>query len=246
MRKFSYLISNFSRLNIKDKKIIKHVNLKKVFDNELNALLRLDHKYIIKYNIVNIESGIFEFPYYENGDLISYLIHKSRTIGIKDTFTDYIREIKPVCKKISLAIEHCHSNNVIHCDIKPDNIVLDNSFNPILIDFGNAFLTDIDRFDGSTLGTYGYSAPELPNGKIGSYTDIYSLGCLFNTIFYHNLPFFLANGEINYKEYKNSNQQVPENIRDLIINMLDPVYEKRPTIKDILQTSFMEEIILEE
>jgi len=245
MRQFSYLISQLGRLKIYDGRITKCVYYKKFFNNELNALFRLNHKYIIKYNLVNIDSSIFEFPYYEKGDLIEYLKRKNRTVGIKETHTDYVNKIKPLCKKIALAIEHCHSKQVIHCDIKPDNIVLDNSFNPILIDFGHAFLLDQDVFDGVMIGTSGYSSPELRQGKIGYYNDVYSLGVVFHTLFYHKLPFMLPckNIDIDNSYYQ---RQVPYDIENLIINMLDPIYENRPTIQEVLDTPVMKEVILEE
>ncbi len=59
--------------------------------------------------------------------------------------------------QILVALRHVHEKNVIHRDIKPDNIMLDKDQNAILIDFGLAGFNN-----GKTrLGTPGYMAPEI-------------------------------------------------------------------------------------
>lgn len=245
MRTFRSLSSHISELRIIGDNITKFVRVKEYFNNELDALFLLNHPYIIKYNLVNPATNVFEFPYYKNGNLIDYIISKSKVVGLSQSHHDYIEHIKPMCKKILYALEHCHLNNVLHCDIKPDNIVLDEKFNPILIDFGHAFILGRDTFNGQKKGSMGYIPPELSKYKIGTYTDIYSLGMLFHTMFYHKLPLIMPCGNIdmNSEYYR---RQVPYAIENLIIEMLDPIYENRPSIEDILQTPVITEIILEE
>lgn len=81
------------------------------------------------------------------------------------------------------AISECHSTGVVHRDIKPDNILVDKTFRPVILDFG---CCQLDEGTALTLtdegiGTRNYMAPECESGSAGQVTekaDIYSLGKL--------------------------------------------------------------------
>lgn len=81
------------------------------------------------------------------------------------------------------AVSSCHSKDVVHRDIKPDNILVDERFRPVILDFG---CCQLDQDSALTLadegvGTRNYMAPECESGSEGQVTekaDIYSLGKL--------------------------------------------------------------------
>jgi len=86
------------------------------------------------------------------------------------------------------SIEHLHSNNIMHRDIKPDNIILRNkkdNTSIVLVDFGLATYTNVEEYIFKRCGTPGFAAPEVINGssqgivKYSSKCDIFSVGCLF-------------------------------------------------------------------
>ena len=95
-------------------------------------------------------------------------------------------------KKILSALEYVHERSLLHCDIAPDNILVDDTGEPKLIDFGAARLLEIGvgaRNSGPLVIKDGYSPHELyfNSGNSGQWTDIYSLGatlvhCLTGTI----------------------------------------------------------------
>lgn len=90
-------------------------------------------------------------------------------------------EVRRVLLAVLDALAHAHARGVVHCDIKPANIVA-SSAGPILTDFGLALLDGpLEIVDDSTLvGTPAYMAPEQIRGdlhRMGPWTDLYSLGC---------------------------------------------------------------------
>ena len=85
---------------------------------------------------------------------------------------------------ISHALEYAHEHNVIHRDVKPANILMTETGEPMLSDFGIAKILELE--EGQTLtetgvgiGTPEYMAPEQGSGKVDERADIYSLGVIF-------------------------------------------------------------------
>ncbi len=94
--------------------------------------------------------------------------------------------------EIGNALEEAHANGIIHCDIKPHNILLTESGKAKVTDFGIARAinssTVIDK--QSILGSVHYLSPEQAAGdKITAKTDIYSLGIVLYEMLTHHLPF---------------------------------------------------------
>ena len=102
---------------------------------------------------------------------------------IKDELPDKKDAIKYILN-ICEALKFLHSLNIIHRDIKPQNIIIDNDDQAVLIDLQAARnITDKKKTDTINLGTVGYAAPE----QYGLHqsippTDIYALGVLLNEL----------------------------------------------------------------
>ncbi len=95
-----------------------------------------------------------------------------------------LRRAAILVKQIALALDYAHGQGILHRDIKPDNVMLDEEGEPHLMDFGLARIeeseADLTR-DGAVMGTPSYMSPEQCLGKqsvLGPATDQYSLGCL--------------------------------------------------------------------
>ena len=87
------------------------------------------------------------------------------------------------------ALAYAHEMRVIHCDIKPDNVILFPECHARLADFGIAKVALRTRtIMGSGQGTVGYIAPEQAMGKPSFRSDVFSMGLLINRMFAGELP----------------------------------------------------------
>lgn len=104
------------------------------------------------------------------------------------------RTVLALLRQVCAAVAYAHAQLVVHCDLKPSNVLVDHSGRPVLLDFGIARLLEGSSADGlpSTASlrarafTPGFSSPEQERGEaIGTAADVFSLGrvleCLLGT-----------------------------------------------------------------
>lgn len=157
------------------------------FRRESRSIARLNHPNIV---------GVYQFG--ELGDLyymaMAYIEGRDLRMYIRDYATR--RQVLPfeftlnVMKGIGSALDYAHSRGVIHRDVKPSNIMIDDEGLPVLTDFGLALKSDEGTL-GDTFGSAHYIAPEqaISSAKATPQSDIYSLGvCLFEMLT-GNVPF---------------------------------------------------------
>jgi len=147
----------------------------KRFEREARALAQLTHPNIVAV----IDYGEYEDAPYLVMEYIQSGTLKART-GKPMPYQDAARLLAPIAD----ALRYAHQHNTIHRDVKPANILIDESGHPMLSDFGIAKILGVDETTSLTgtnvgIGTPEYMAPEQWNNKVVPQTDMYSLGVVF-------------------------------------------------------------------
>ncbi|ORX85195.1 Pkinase-domain-containing protein [Anaeromyces robustus] len=135
--------------------------------------------------------------YFEDKDNY-YLITKQHGFGI-DLF-DYIEfnkeipeeKIKKMFYQICKSIQFLHHNNIVHRDIKDENIIVDEDCNTELIDFGSSSHYNKKQTFDTFCGTIDYASPEVLTGHpyVGPPQDVWALGILLYILIYKENPFY--------------------------------------------------------
>ncbi len=108
----------------------------------------------------------------------------------------YIREIRIIVKQIAMGLNAFHRMEMLHQDLKPENIMIDTNGVVKIIDFGSvkiagiAEITPLESNEENVLGTLNYTAPEYHLGqRAGVKSDLYSLGVITYEMINGALPF---------------------------------------------------------
>jgi hypothetical protein len=149
------------------------------FVREAQLLARLRHR-----NIVGVH-GLGRFPAGGFFMVMEYV----DGVDLQDRVRQgpvTIRDAVAIMEQVASAAEHAHENGIIHCDLKPGNVLIDGDLSVTVTDFGFAYLITDHAFSNNRGlgGTIGYVAPEvLYKGESPSVAaDVYALGAMLSTL----------------------------------------------------------------
>ncbi|MFK8013082.1 MAG: protein kinase [Marinicellaceae bacterium] len=200
--------------------------LKLLFEREQMTLSKLNHPHIISFHHGGISNS--NIPY-----LIMDYIENAKTINeyVEDNALDN-HDIVVLVKKVADAINYAHQNLIIHKDIKPNNVLIDELGMPKVVDFGIASFDnfDTDKQLSAFIFTPDYASPEqIRNQDITANSDIFSLAALLLELLIKKKPLPEYQGKtINNSEYSNHLSQLlkahnlPHDLHCIISKALEP------------------------
>ena len=205
------------------------------FKTEAKALAKLNNHNIVNvYALRQTELGLFMVMEYVQAKTISEWIRDKGRFSIKETIE--------ISKQILNAIGHAHKIGVIHRDIKPNNILLDESGEVKVMDFG---LAKVVQEHGSqntvthaAAGTLYYMSPEQIKGlkNVDNRSDIYSIGMTIYEMLAGRTPFEKSESEYAIQKQivdgkipspLNYNPVIPKELVKFILKAIDKDPEKR-------------------
>ncbi len=201
------------------------------FKNELKLARKITHKNVCRMHDLNEENGtpFITMEYVAGEDLKSF----TRRAG-KLSAEKAISFAKQVCEGLAEA----HRLDVVHRDLKPQNIMIDRKGNVHIMDFGIARLISVSEMteEGVIIGTPHYMSPEQVSGETADHrTDIYSLGVIIYEMVTGRVPFegdsalgiALKHQSEAPKIPRELNVQVPEGLSRLILKCMEKDREQR-------------------
>ncbi|KAL7412252.1 kinase-like domain-containing protein, partial [Mrakia frigida] len=210
---------------------------------EINVLKDVKHPNIVRlFDVIETDKYIGIILEFANGgELFDHILaHR------------YLKEdaASKLFAQLISGVHYLHSKNIVHRDLKLENLLLDKGRNVIITDFGfaNTFETPQDDLMTTSCGSPCYAAPELvitDGTYVGTAVDIWSCGVILYAMLSGYLPFDddPANPDgdnINllYKYILNTTLQFPSHIsdsaQDLLLRMLVPEPTERATLREVM------------
>ncbi|MBI4616695.1 MAG: tetratricopeptide repeat protein [Planctomycetes bacterium] len=154
-----------------------HKNADKRFQREAMAVAKLSHPNVVTVYDVREEDGELS--------LVMELVQGESLDRVFARGRPRANELARLIEKVARGVDHAHAAGIVHRDLKPSNILVAESGEPKVVDFGLAHLSDSDSTaltqSGARLGTPLYMAPEQVDGRaegISPRTDVYALGAI--------------------------------------------------------------------
>ncbi|XP_042044968.1 SNF1-related protein kinase catalytic subunit alpha KIN10-like [Salvia splendens] len=189
------------------------------------------HQHVVRvYEFIDTPTDIYMImEYMVQGELFDHISRKGRLP--EDEARQYFQQI-------IAGVEHCHSKNVVHRDLKLENLLLDGQGNVKIADFGLSNIMRDGNLLRTTCGSTNYIAPEILSGKhYGHEVDIWSCGAILYSLLCGTLAFHDQNictlcNKITTATYARPTH-VSAGARDLIERILVVDPSRRITIDGI-------------
>lgn len=209
---------------------INNKEFKARFTREAKAAAALNHPNIVTVHEVNEHEGRpFMAMEHVAGESL-----KERMNTKELSIDDVIEIASQICEGLSEA----HQNDIVHRDIKPDNILFDKKGQVKIADFGLAQMRGVTKLttERSTIGTLNYMSPEQINGQVVDWrSDIFSFGVTLYEMITGRLPFI---GEYDSQVAYTIVNEKPEplarykaGVSESLQRIIDKTLEKRPEMR---------------
>jgi serine/threonine protein kinase len=202
------------------------------FIREARALAELDHPNVVQvYSAGRFQDILFIAMQFAPGRTLDQYVREKKHLSIRESLT--------ILRQVAQALDFAHKRGLMHRDIKPTNIMIDDAGRVKVMDFGLA--KSVMTLDGLTqngtfYGTPEYGSPEqCETSRIDVRTDIFSLGVVFYEMLSGKLPFVAETPLALFKKISEEqpisvrllNPRVPKAVENLCLRMMEKDREKR-------------------
>merc|ERR1719334_1434469 len=229
----------------------------RTMQNEIAILRKVDHPNIVKlFDVYEDRHKLhLVMEFLPGGELFGRICEK-------ESFSE--KEAVRILKEILEALDHMHDRNILHLDLKPDNILFatKDEDSPIkLIDFGMARVVPRLAKLKDMVGTPNYMAPEVFKGEYSKAADLWSVGVITFCMLFGFPPFYADSSDIQFDEHKQLENKitkgfdpvvkegfgawfpadipVSDDCRNLLSKMLEMDVTKRWTVKECLSSKWV-------
>ena len=155
------------------------------FHREAKSAARLSHPNIVSIYDVGVDGN-------DHYIVMEYVQGSTLKRKMQDEGPLELLNATSIAKDIASGLTHAHANNIVHCDIKPHNILMTEDGHAKITDFGiaRAVTESTLTYGGSVIGSVHYFSPEQARGgAITPKSDVYSLGIVLYEMLTNKLPF---------------------------------------------------------
>ncbi|WFD18420.1 non-specific serine/threonine protein kinase [Malassezia caprae] len=207
-----------------------------VREGSLQMLLM--HPYICRMRemIVHTNHYYMIFEHINGGQMLDYIISHGR---LRE------RSARIFARQIGSALQYCHANNVVHRDLKIENILISKSGNIKIIDFGLSNLFSPQGHLNTFCGSLYFAAPELLNARVytGPEVDVWSFGVVLFVLVCGKVPFDDPSMPVLHQRIKSGVVEYPAwlspECKHLLSTMLVTNPHQRATMQDVMSHPWM-------
>ncbi|NXN65759.1 PASK kinase, partial [Himantopus himantopus] len=202
---------------------------------EIAILLKLQHPSIIKVLDVFENERFFQLVMEKHGSGLDLFTFIDNQPNLDEPLASYI------FRQLVSAVGYLHCRNILHRDIKDENIVIAEDFTIKLVDFGSAAYVEPGKLFYTFCGTIEYCSPEVLSGKPyqGPELEMWSLGVTLYTLVFGENPF--CELEEAMAAVLNPPRPVSKGLMDLIAGLLHPVPEQRMTLAMLVEDRWLKQ-----
>ncbi|NWR80838.1 PASK kinase, partial [Centropus unirufus] len=202
---------------------------------EIAILSKLQHPSIIKVLNVFENEQFFQLVMEKHGSGLDLFTFIDNQPNLDEPLASYI------FRQLVSAVGYLHCRNILHRDIKDENIVIAEDFTVKLVDFGSAAYLEPGKLFYTFCGTIEYCSPEVLSGRPyrGPELEMWSLGVTLYTLVFGENPF--CELEEALAAVLKPPRPVSQGLMDLIAGLLNPVPEQRMTLAMLVEDGWLQQ-----